>query len=366
VERRAIVVTRRLPGVPWDDLAKRFRAGASPPEETMPRGEFLARARGASGILCTLADRVDEELMDAAGPSLSVVSNFAVGVNNVDVAGATRRGIRVCNTPDVLTDATADLGFALLLSAARKVSDADRYLREGRWTGWDPWGFLGVLIAGKTLGIVGMGKIGAAVARRSRGFSMKILYNNRRRLSPSAEAELAASYRDLDPLLEESDFVVLCVPLTKETRGLISRERIGKMKRTAELAASYRDLDPLLEESDFVVLCVPLTKETRGLISRERIGKMKRTAVLVNIARGEVVDEEAVATALAQGRLFGAGLDVYEKEPRVNPLLLSAPSAVLLPHLGSATGETREAMGRLATENLLAVLDGREPPCPVN
>ena len=321
VERRAIVVTRRLPGVPWDDLAMRFRAGGSPPEETMPRGEFLARARGASGILCTLADRVDEELMDAAGPSLSVVSNFAVGVNNVDVAGATRRGIRVCNTPDVLTDATADLGFALLLSAARKVSDADRFLREGRWTGWDPWGFLGVLIAGKTLGIVGMGKIGSAVARRSRGFSMKILYHNRRRLSPSTEAELAASYRDLDPLLEESDFVVLCVPLTMETRGLISRERIGKMKRTA---------------------------------------------VLVNIARGEVVDEEAVATALAQGRLFGAGLDVYEKEPRVHPLLLSAPSAVLLPHLGSATGETREAMGRLATENLLAVLDGREPPCPVN
>ncbi len=321
MERRAIVVTRRLPGVPWDDLAMRFRAGASPPEKTMPRGEFLARARGASGILCTLADRVDEELMDAAGPSLSVVSNFAVGVNNVDVAGATRRGIRVCNTPDVLTDATADLGFALLLSAARKVSDADRFLREGRWTGWDPWGFLGVLVAGKTLGIVGMGKIGAAVARRSRGFSMEILYHNRRRLSPSAEAEFAASYRDLDPLLEESDFVVLCVPLTKETRGLISRERIGKMKRTA---------------------------------------------VLVNIARGEVVDEQAVATALAQGRLFGAGLDVYEKEPRVHPLLLSAPSAVLLPHLGSATGETREAMGRLATENLLSVLDGREPPCPVN
>jgi glyoxylate reductase len=287
----------------------------------MSREEFLARSRGASGILCTLADRVDVELMDAAGPSLVIVSNFAVGVNNVDVAGATRRGIRICNTPDVLTDATADLGFALLLSAARKVSDADRFVRAGSWAGWDPWGFLGVPVAGKTLGIVGMGKIGAGVARRSRGFSMKVLYHNRRRMVPSEEAELAASYRDLDALLAESDFVVLCIPLTPETRGLISTERLGRMKRTA---------------------------------------------VLVNIARGEVVDEEALATALAEGRLFGAGLDVYEKEPRIHPRLLSAPSAVLLPHLGSATGETREAMGRLATENLLAVLDGREPPCPVN
>ena len=287
----------------------------------MPREAFLVHARGASGILCTLADRVDTELMDAAGPSLVVVSNFAVGVNNVDVAAATRRGIRVCNTPDVLTDATADLGFALLLSAARKVSDADRFVRAGGWTGWDPWGFLGVPVAGKTLGIVGMGKIGAAVARRSRGFSMKVLYHNRRRIPPSEEADLAASYRDLDALLAECDFVVLCVPLTPETRGLISTERLGRMKRTA---------------------------------------------VLVNIARGEVVDEEAVATALAEGRLFGVGLDVFEKEPRVHPRMLSAPSAVLLPHLGSATGETREAMGRLATENLLAVLDGREPPCPVN
>jgi glyoxylate reductase len=287
----------------------------------MPREDFLARARGVSGILCTLADRVDAEMMDAAGPSLAVVSNFAVGVNNVDVAGASRRGIRICNTPDVLTDATADLGFTLLLSAARKVSDADRFVRAGRWTGWDPWGFLGVPVAGKTLGIVGMGKIGAAVARRSRGFSMKVLYNNRRRIPPSEETELGASYRDLDALLAESDFVVLCVPLTPETRGLISTERLGKMKRTA---------------------------------------------VLVNIARGEIVDDEAVATALTEGRLFGAGFDVFEKEPLVHPKLLSAPSAVLLPHLGSATVEAREGMGRLATENLLAVLDGREPPCPVN
>ena len=321
VEDRSIVVTRRLPGVPFDSLAERFRAGGPPPDVPMPREELLHAVRGVSGILCTLADRVDAELLDSAGSALKVVSNYAVGVNNVDAVEATRRGVRVCNTPDVLTDATADLGFALLLGAARKFSDAGRFLREGRWTGWDPWGFLGVPVFGKTLGIVGMGKIGSAVARRSRGFSMRVLYHSRRPLAPGREAELSASYRDLDALLSESDFVVLCVPLTAETRGMISRERLSRMKPTA---------------------------------------------VLVNIARGEVVDEAAVADALASGGLFAAGLDVYEKEPAVHPALLSAPSAVLLPHVGSATGDTREAMGRLATENLLAVLEGREPPCPVN
>jgi len=321
MEDRAIVVTRRLPGVPFDSLAKRFRAGDPPPDEPMSREEFLRRVRGASGILCTLADRVDAETLEAAGPALSVVSNYAVGVNNVDVAEATRRRVRVCNTPDVLTDATADLGFALLLAAARKFSDAEGYLRAGRWTGWDPWGFLGVPVSGKALGIVGMGKIGSAVARRARGFSMRVLYHARRPLPP---------------------------------------------EREAEAQASYSGLDALLSESDFVVLCVPLTAETRGLMSRERLSRMKPTAVLVNIARGEVVDDAALAEALSSGRLFAAGLDVYEKEPVVHPALLSAPSAVLLPHLGSATREAREAMGRLATGNLLAVLEGREPPTPVN
>ncbi len=316
-----VVITRRLPGVSVERIGETAAVAAPPPDAPMPREELLRLAPGAAGILCTLADRIDAALMDAAGPSLRAVSSYAVGVNNVDVPEATRRGIRVCNTPGVLTDATADLAFALMLAAARRFSEAESYLRAGRFTGWDPWGFLGVPVFGKALGIVGMGQIGAAVAARARGFAMRILYHNRRRLP------------------EE-------------------RERI--------LQAAYAPLDDLLAASDFVVLCVPLTDATRRLIGRERLARMKPGAVLVNVARGEVVDEAALAAALAAGRIFAAGCDVYEREPEVHPDLLAAPGAVLIPHLGSATRETREEMGRLATDNLLAALSGGKPPHPVN
>lgn len=320
-DRPRVVITRRLPGVSPVRIGESVSAVWPDGDGVMPREELLRRVPGAAGILCTLADRIDSDLMDAAGDALRVVSNFAVGVNNIDLAEAARRGIRVCNTPDVLTDATADLAFGLLLAAARTFSDAERFLREGKFTGWDPWGFLGVPAFRRTLGIVGMGKIGAAVAARARGFEMRVLYHNRGRL-PAA--------------------------------------------REKGLGAEYSGLNELLSESDFVVLCVPLTPETRGLMGRERLGRMKRDAVLVNVSRGEVVDEGALAEALEGGRIFAAGLDVYEKEPEIHPRLLRAPSAVLLPHVGSATRETRERMGRLATENLLAVLAGGEPPCPVN
>ncbi len=316
-----VVITRRLPGVSVERIGTAAAVAGPPPDAPMPREELLRLAPGAAGILCTLADRIDAELMDAAGPSLRAVSNYAVGVNNVDVAEATRRGIRVCNTPGVLTEATADLAFALMLAAARRLPEAESFLRAGRFTGWDPWGLLGVPVHGKTLGIVGMGKIGAAVAARGRGFAMRILYNNRRRLP-------------------------------------------GELERS--LGAAYAVLDDLLAESDFVVLCVPLTDATRRLIGRERLARMKPEGVLVNVARGEVVDEAALAAALAERRIFAAGCDVYEKEPEVHPGLLAAPGAVLIPHLGSATRETREEMGRLATENLLAALSGGIPPCPVN
>ena len=316
-----MVITRLLPGVSVERIGEIAAVAAVPPHEPMPRAELLRLAPGAAGILGTVADRVDAALLDAAGPSLRVVSNFGVGVNNVDVGEATRRGVRVCNTPGVLTDATADLAFALMLAAARRFSEAEAFLRAGRFTGWDPWGFLGAPVFGRTLGVVGMGKIGAAVALRARGFAMRVLYNNRKRLPDE-------------------------------------RER--------SLQAAYATLDDLLAASDFVVLCVPLTEATRRLIGRERLARMKPGAVLVNVARGEVVDEAALAAALAEERIFAAGCDVYEREPEVDPGLLAAPRAVLLPHLGSATREAREAMGRLATENLLAVLSGGEPPHPVN
>lgn len=320
-EKPRVVITRRLPGVSLAKIGKKALALVPDLDGPMPRRELLRKVRGASGILSTLSDRIDVAVLDAAGKALRVVSNFAVGVNNIDVAEATRRRIRVCNTPDVLTEATADLGFGLLLAAARRFSEGERFLRAGKFTGWDPWGFLGVPAFGRTLGIVGMGKIGSAIAARARGFEMRVLYHNRNRLPKSQEDALKAWPAGLDELLSGSDFVVLCVPLTPETRGMIGRDRLRRMKKEA---------------------------------------------VLVNISRGEVVDEGALAEALGEGRIFAAGLDVYEREPKIHPRLLRAPSAVLLPHLGSATTEARERMGRLATENLLAVLEGADPPCPVN
>ena len=320
-ERPRVVITRRLPGVSLAKIGEKATVLVPDRDGPIPRKELLRKVRGASGILSTLADRIDAPLMDTAGKTLRVVSNFAVGVNNIDVAEATRRRIRVCNTPDVLTEAAADLGFGLLLAAARRFSEAERFLRAGKFTGWDPWGFLGVPVFGRTLGIVGMGKIGSAIAARARGFEMPVLYHSR-------------------------------TPIPKAREDALRARHVG--------------LDDLLSGSDFIVLCVPLTSETRGMIDRGRLRRMKKEAVLVNIGRGEVVDEGALAEALAVGRIFAGGLDVYEKEPKIHPGLLRAPTAVLLPHLGSATTETRERMGGLATENLLAVLSGDDPPCPVN
>jgi glyoxylate reductase len=257
--------------------------------------------------------------MEAAGDGLKVIANMAVGYDNVDVEAAKERGIVVTNTPGVLDETTADTAFMLLLAAARRLGESERTLRAGDWEWWGPKLFVGVDVWGKKLGIVGMGRIGQAVAKRGRGFGMEVLYHNRSR---NEEAE-----RELD--------------------------------------ARYADLDELLETADFVSIHTPLTDETRHLIGPEELDKMKPTAVLVNTSRGQVVDEGALADALSEGHIFAAGLDVYEEEPEVHPKLLQLENAVLAPHIGSGSQETRDRMAVLAAENVVAVLAGEGPKTPV-
>ncbi|HBD10459.1 MAG TPA: D-glycerate dehydrogenase, partial [Syntrophobacteraceae bacterium] len=270
---------------------------------------------GKVGILCTITDRIDGELLNHA-PGLKVIANNGVGFDHIDIEAATRRGILVTNTPGVLTDATADLTFALLLATARRVAEGDRRTRCGAFSFWAPLHFLGLEVTGKTLGIVGFGRIGKAVAKRAAGFDMKILYTSRSRMDPSQEKDLKVSFAPVDVLLREADFVSLHVPLTPRTRHLIG--------------------------------------------SRE-LQSMKPSACLINTARGAVVDEKALVKALREGVIHAAGLDVYENEPALSPGLVELENVVLLPHVGSATVETRTRMARMAAENLLAGLKG-EPP----
>lgn len=315
-----VYITRNIPqaALAIIDAACRWEQWAS--DEPVPREVLLAKAKQVDGLLTLLTDRVDQELL-AAAPSLKVVANMAVGYDNVAVAAATAAGVLVTNTPGVLTETTADLAWALLMAAARRLPQSERALRAGRWQSWKPLEFTGQDIYGATLGIVGLGSIGAAVARRALGFGMKILYHNRR---PNPLAEAA-------------------------------------------LGCRYVDLDALLKESDFVSLHCPLTEETRGLIGRRELALMKPTAVLVNTARGPVVDEAALIEALKEGRIWAAGLDVYDVEPIApDHPLLQLDNVVALPHIGSASIRTRTRMATLAAENLVAALTGREPPTPVN
>ncbi|MCP4668184.1 MAG: D-glycerate dehydrogenase [Deltaproteobacteria bacterium] len=289
-------------------------------DRPMERQKLLDSIGGKEGLLCTITDLIDHELMDR-GPQLRMIANFGVGFDNIDVEAATARGIAVSNTPGVLTDATADLAFALLLASARRVVEGDRRTRAGKFRFFAPFHFLGSDVSGKTLGIIGLGRIGKAVARRARGFDMPVFYHNRRRIETAEEEALGATYRDLSTLLAGSDFVSLHVPLSEKTHHLIGREELEKMKPSA---------------------------------------------FLVNASRGPIVDEQALVEALVEGKIAGAGLDVYEKEPLLTPGLAELDNVVLLPHLGSATVETRTRMGMKAAENLLAGLKGERPPNCLN
>ncbi|UVS77844.1 D-glycerate dehydrogenase [Actinokineospora sp. UTMC 2448] len=286
------------------------------PPTAMPRAELLTRVAGVRGLLTVLTERIDAELLDAAGPGLRIVANHAVGVDNIDIAECTRRGVLVTNTPDVLTEATADLAWALILACVRRVAEGDRFLRAKTPWIWDPRMMLGHDLHGRVLGIVGCGRIGQATARRALGFGMRVVYHNSRPLPPEVAEPLGATWRSFDDLLAESDVVS--------------------------------------------VHC-PLTPDTRHLFGAEAFARMKSSAVLVNTSRGPVVDELALAQALRAGEIFAAGLDVFEREPEVEAELLDLDSVTLLPHLGSATVGTREAMGLLAVQNLAAGLAGARP-----
>jgi glyoxylate reductase len=286
------------------------------PAERSSRMQLLSDVSAAHGLIALLTDRIDEELLEAA-PHLEVVANYAVGYDNVDLGAATARGIAVTNTPDVLTDATADFTFALLLAAARRIVEGDALARSGAWTGWEPGQHLGADVCGATLGIIGLGRIGGAVAARARGFSMTVLALGR----PGSDT-------------------------------------------TSEVARV--SLAELLERSDFVSLHCPLRAETRHLIDAAALARMKPGAILINTARGPCVDENALAEALDRGIIGGAGLDVFAEEPRIHPGLVASPRVVLAPHAGSATYTARRRMGEICARAVRAVLEGRCPPTIVN
>jgi lactate dehydrogenase-like 2-hydroxyacid dehydrogenase len=314
--RPVVVVTRRLPEAVEQELARDFDARLNRDDRPLGPEGLMEALRGADAVLCTVTDRLTAEVLAAEPRRAALLANFGVGFNNIDVAAAKARGLAVSNTPDVLTDATADLTITLLLMVSRRAGEGERHLRAGAWTGWRPTHMLGTQVAGKTLGLVGMGRIARAVAQRAHhGFGMRIIFHDP--YPPSAE--VAASL------------------------GAEPRER----------------LEDVLSEADFVSLHCPATPETRHLMNRERLALMRPEAYLVNTARGDVVDESALAEVLQARRIAGAGLDVFEREPQVTEALLALENVVLLPHLGSATTETRVAMGMRALENLRLFFAGK-------
>ena len=316
---KSLLVSNVLPAEALALIPKEISVDYHDSKEVLPRPELIARLRGKDGLICHIVSTIDDEVL-AAAPTVKVVANVAVGYNNIDVDAARRRGVVVTNTPDVLTETTADFAWALLMATARRVVEADRFVRSGQWDRW-LWDLLwGADVYGKTLGVVGFGRIGRAVARRALGFNMRVMYQDAVPADAAVERDLRASRVELETLLRESDFVSLHTPFLPETRHLMNA-------RTLRL--------------------------------------MKRSAILVNAARGPVVDEAALVRALQEGWIAGAGLDVFEEEPKVHPGLVPLSNVVLAPHIASASLDTRVAMATLAVRNCLAVLDGKPPLTPV-
>ncbi len=320
MEKPKVFVTRVIRDKGLELVQEACQADVWPGELPPGREALLARVRGVDGLLCLLTDRIDAEVMDAAGSGLKVISNHAVGYDNIDVAAATQRGIPVGNTPGILTDATADMAFALMMAAGRRVVEAEKFLRAGKWKTWGPSLLLGVDFAGATLGIVGFGRIGQAVAKRASGFDMRVLFSD-----PSAPDSLPG------------------------------------------LNAVSTDLYSLLRESDFVSLHVPLTHETRRMVNADFLGKMKPNAVLVNTSRGGVVDQTALYKTLKERRIFAAALDVTDPEPLpLDSPLLELDNCLIVPHIASASVQSRDRMAYLAAENLIAGVNGERLPHCVN
>jgi glyoxylate reductase len=316
-----IFMTQKIPpaGI---DLLKNFTNELVINEANRPLTdeELLENVKGAHGIATLLSDKIDKRVMAAAGPQLKVIANYAVGYNNIDIEEATKRGIMVINTPDVLTNATADLAWALIMAVSRRIVAADTYCREGKFTGWEPELMLGMELSGKTIGILGAGRIGQATARRASAFDMQIIYCSRH----------------------------------------------DKFAFEAEYKARRVGLEELLKQSDIVSIHLPLVPETRYLLDRHELNLMKKGAILINTGRGPIVNEAALVEVLKSGRLAGAGLDVYEEEPKIHADLLKMDKTVLLPHIGSATTTTRRKMSEMVAENIIAALSGKRPKNLVN
>lgn len=310
-----VFVTRQIPEAGIKLLREKgFEVEVSDVDGVLPREQLLLKVKGADAILSLLTDKVNDELFDAAGPQLKIVANYAVGYDNIDVPAAAKRNIVITNTPGVLTESVAEHAIALMFALAHRVVESDQFMRDGKYTGWAPMLFLGNDLVGKTLGLVGLGRIGADVAQRmADGFKMKLVYYDLNR-----------------------------------------NEELEK-----QLNLEYKDLENLLKESDFVSIHVPATAETKHLINADRLKMMKPTAYLINTARGPVIDEAALVEALKNGVIRAAGLDVYEQEPKMAPGLAELPNTVLTPHTASATEETRGAMSELAAKNIIEVLEGR-------